>query len=158
MLRFANCLRTLPRCVLRAALIAANKLQDFLEMGQEYFARAIDQRLAELPSRKIASTDRTAMAHALAGALLSLMSWWVDHGALASPEEMDALYDRIVWSGVTAGSEAPSSGRCQDRPVSLSRSLWVEHDTRECDRDRNTGRGRQSDTRTPPNCSFSTRR
>jgi len=87
---------------LRAALIAANKLQDFLEMGQEYFARAIDQRLAELPSRKIASTDRTAMAHALAGALLSLMSWWVDHGALASPEEMDVPYHRIVWSGVTA--------------------------------------------------------
>jgi len=87
---------------LRAALIAANKLQDFLEMGQEYFARAIDQRLAELPSRKIASTDRTAMAHALAGALLSPMSWWVDHGALASPEEMDVPYHRIVWSGVTA--------------------------------------------------------
>jgi len=64
---------------LRAALIAANKLQDFLEMGQEYFARAIDQRLAELPSRKIAPTDRTAMAHALAGALLSLMTWWVSH-------------------------------------------------------------------------------
>jgi AcrR family transcriptional regulator len=87
---------------LRAALIAANKLQDFLEMGQEYFARAIEQRLDELSSRKIASTDRTAMAHALAGALLSLMTWWVDHGALASPEEMDALYHRMVWSGVTA--------------------------------------------------------
>jgi len=38
---------------LRAALIAANKLQDFLEMGQEYFARAIDQRLAELPPARL---------------------------------------------------------------------------------------------------------
>jgi hypothetical protein len=41
------------------------------------------------------------MAHAFAGGLLSLMSWWIDHGAAASPEEMDALYHQIVWSGVT---------------------------------------------------------
>jgi AcrR family transcriptional regulator len=86
---------------LRAALIAADKLRDFLEMGQEYFARAIEQRLGEVPaSRKIAAVQRTAMAHALAGSLLSLLSWWVDHGAAASPKEMDELYHQIVWSGV----------------------------------------------------------
>ena len=90
---------------LHAALIAADKLRDFLEMGQEYFARAIEQRLGELPaSRKIATVQRTAMAHAFAGGLLSLMSWWIDHGAPASPEEMDALYHQMVWSGVTARS------------------------------------------------------
>src|SRR3984893_17482760 len=39
---------------LRAALIAADKLRDFLELGQGYFARAIEQRLAEMsPSRTI---------------------------------------------------------------------------------------------------------
>jgi AcrR family transcriptional regulator len=86
---------------LRAALIAADKLRDFLEMGQEYFARAIEQRLGELPaSHKIAAVQRTAMAHAFAGSLLSLLSWWVDHGAAASPKEMDELYHQIVWSGV----------------------------------------------------------
>ena len=89
---------------LYAALIASNKLQDFLEMGQEYFARAIEQRLAELSSRKIASTHRTAMAHAFAGALLSLMSWWLDRGASASPEEMDDLYHQMVWSGIKTPS------------------------------------------------------
>jgi AcrR family transcriptional regulator len=86
---------------LRAALIAADKLRDFLELGQGYFARAIEQRLAEMsPSRTIAPQQRTAMANAFAGALLSLMSWWVDHGAPASPEEMDDLYHEMVWSGV----------------------------------------------------------
>jgi AcrR family transcriptional regulator len=90
---------------LHAALIAADKLRDFSEMGQEYFARAIEQRLTELPSsRAIAPAQRAAMAHAFAGALLSLMSWWVDHGASASPEEMDNLYHQMVWSGVTARS------------------------------------------------------
>ena len=90
---------------LQAALIAAGKARDFLEMGQEYFARAINQRLAELPSsRTIAAVQRTAMAYAFAGALLSLMSWWVDHDATASPEEMDDLYHQMVWFGVTARS------------------------------------------------------
>jgi AcrR family transcriptional regulator len=90
---------------LRAALIAADKVRDFLEMGQEYFARAIEQRLAALPaSHAIAPARRTAMAHAFAGALLSLMSWWVDHGTPASPEEMDHLYHQMVWSGVAATS------------------------------------------------------
>jgi AcrR family transcriptional regulator len=90
---------------LHAALIAADKLRDFLEMGQEYFARAIDRRLGELPSsRTIAPVQRTALAHAFAGALLSLMSWWVDHGASASPEEMDYLYHQMVWSGIAARS------------------------------------------------------
>jgi AcrR family transcriptional regulator len=89
---------------LHAALAAADKLRDFLDMGQEYFARAIEQRLGELPSsRAVVPAKRTAMAHVFAGGLLSLMSWWVDHGALASPEEMDDLYHQIVWSGVTAG-------------------------------------------------------
>jgi AcrR family transcriptional regulator len=90
---------------LRAALIVADKLRDFMEMGQEYFARAIDRRLGELTSpRTIAPMQRTAMAHAFAGALLSLMSWWIDHGASASPEEMDDLYHQMVWSGVAVGS------------------------------------------------------
>jgi AcrR family transcriptional regulator len=97
---------------LRAALIAADKLRDFLELGQGYFARAIEQRLAEMsPSRTIAPQQRTAMANAFAGALLSLMSWWVDHGAPASPEEMDDLYHQMVWSGVAPRS---ASAPCAD--------------------------------------------
>jgi AcrR family transcriptional regulator len=87
----------------RTVLIAAGKMRDFMEMAQEYFARAIDQRLGALPqSSSIPPPQRTAMAHAFAGALLSLMSWWVDHGASPSPEEMDALYHQMVWSGVAA--------------------------------------------------------
>src|SRR5450755_1947030 len=85
---------------LHSALIASGKMRDFLEMGQEYFARAIEQRLAALPSSRPASpAQRTAMAHAFAGALLSLLSWWIQHGATPSPEEMDTLFHRMVGSG-----------------------------------------------------------
>jgi AcrR family transcriptional regulator len=85
---------------LHSALIASGKMRDFQEMGQEYFARAIEQRLAALPSSRPASpAQRTAMAHAFAGALLSLLSWWIQHGATPSPEEMDTLFHRMVGSG-----------------------------------------------------------
>jgi len=90
---------------LHAALIAADKMRDFLEMAQGYFARAIERRFSELPSsRGIASPQRIAMSQALAGALLSLLSWWLDHGTAASPEEMDALFHHMVWSGVEVRS------------------------------------------------------
>jgi AcrR family transcriptional regulator len=93
---------------LRAALIAADKLRDFMEMAQEYFARAIEQRLSELlSSRTVDPAQRSAMSHAFSGALLSLMSWWVEHGTPMSPEEMDNLYHQIVWSGVAARSVPP---------------------------------------------------
>jgi hypothetical protein len=88
-------------------------MRDFLEMGQEYFARAIDQRLAELPAsspiapKTIVPPQRSAMAHAFAGALLSLMSWWINHGATASPEAMDDLYHQMVWSGASMSHISP---------------------------------------------------
>jgi Transcriptional regulator C-terminal region len=77
-------------------------------MAQEYFARAIEQRLSELlSSRTVDPAQRSAMSHAFSGALLSLMSWWVEHGTPMSPEEMDNLYHQIVWSGVAARSVPP---------------------------------------------------
>ena len=83
-----------------AALVASGKVRDVMELGHGYFARAIEQRLSEVQPLRIAF--RTAMAHALAGALLSLLSWWIDRGMPASPHEMDDMYHHMVWSGVSA--------------------------------------------------------
>ena len=83
------------------ALVAADKQHEFLELGQGYFARAIDQRLLELaPTRAIAPSRRAAMAHAFAGAFLSLLSWWIAQAKAPSPEDMDQIYHQMVWSGV----------------------------------------------------------
>jgi AcrR family transcriptional regulator len=85
---------------LHAAIIAAGKMRDFQEMGQEYFARAIEQRLAEVPSTGANSPEeRAAMAYAFAGAMFSLLSWWLHRGASPSPEEMDKLFHRMMLSG-----------------------------------------------------------
>jgi AcrR family transcriptional regulator len=89
---------------LQTALVAAGKMHDFVEMGKGYFARAIERRLEQLPGSSTIDPHRAAMAHAFAGALLSLMSWWLDHGATGSPEQMDDLYHQMVWSGMTSSS------------------------------------------------------
>jgi AcrR family transcriptional regulator len=84
-----------------AALVASDKVRDVAELGQEHFARAIERRLAELPrARGVTAERRTAAAQALAGALLSLLSWWIDRGMPGSPAEMDDLFHRMVWAGV----------------------------------------------------------
>lgn len=86
-----------------AALVTSGKVHDVQELGQGHFARAIDRRLAELPAAAgLPPARRSVISHALAGALLSMLSWWIDHGAAGSPTEMDDVYHQIVWSGVRA--------------------------------------------------------
>jgi AcrR family transcriptional regulator len=85
------------------ALVESGRMYDFMELAQEHFARGIEQRLAALPrSRAVTPAHRAALAHALAGSLLSLLSWWMALDAPAPPEQMDDVYHRLVWSGVNA--------------------------------------------------------
>jgi AcrR family transcriptional regulator len=89
-----------------AALVASGKVADVLEIGQESFARAIERRFSELPqARAMAEARRAALAQAHAGALLSLLMWWIRRGMRESPAEMDELFHQMVWSG----AEAPAS-------------------------------------------------
>jgi AcrR family transcriptional regulator len=90
-------------------LVKAGKIRDFLELGQGYFARAIEQRLAERENgdraRSVARGRKasTALAQMLAGALMSLLTWWITSGKLGTPAELDELYHRMVWSGIQPG-------------------------------------------------------
>jgi hypothetical protein len=36
----------------------------------------------------------------LSGSLLSLLRWWLDRGEKESPEEMDQMFHRMVWTGL----------------------------------------------------------
>jgi AcrR family transcriptional regulator len=83
------------------ALADSGRLNDFFDLAQGYFARGIEQRLVEsgrlakLPQRELG-----ARAYALAGSLLSLLRWWLDRGGKESPQAMDELFHRMVWSGL----------------------------------------------------------
>lgn len=85
----------------REALVAAGKWRVVDEIGRDCMARGIEHRLAQLPrGQALASRARTAVSHALAGALFSLLEWWLASGDGATAEQMDALYHRMVWSGL----------------------------------------------------------
>ena len=88
------------------ALVASGKVQDMLELGQGHFARAIEKRLASLkPAMEMTDVRRAALGVAFAGALFSLLTWWLDHGMPGTPEQMDVTFHQMVWSGI-----GPSNG------------------------------------------------
>jgi AcrR family transcriptional regulator len=83
------------------ALVKSGKYHENMELAHGHFARGIERRLAELPRGKaIPANQLPAIAFAHAGALLSLLSWWLDRGMRESPAEMDELFHRIVWNGL----------------------------------------------------------
>ena len=84
------------------ALVKSGKFQENMELARGHFARGIERRLSELPrARSIAANERAAIAFTHAGALLSLLTWWLDRGMREPPEQMDDLFHRIVWNGVS---------------------------------------------------------
>ncbi|HZS07947.1 MAG TPA: TetR/AcrR family transcriptional regulator [Blastocatellia bacterium] len=86
-------------------LVASSKFQDAMELAQGHFARGIEQRLAALsPAHANPPASRAALAYALAGAMISLMYWWLDHGRPASPAQMDDVFHQMVWAGVGGGT------------------------------------------------------
>jgi AcrR family transcriptional regulator len=82
------------------AVVASGKIHDALELCQGHFARGIEQRLAELRRARGIAAHQHAVAQALAGALVSLLLWWIKAKMPTSPTYMDDLYHRMVWSGI----------------------------------------------------------
>jgi AcrR family transcriptional regulator len=87
-----------------SAMKATGKAQEVQELAEGHFARGIEQRLAGL-APTAAAAPRAAQAHALAGALLSLLSWWIARGRPLSPAQMDDTFHQIVWSGVSVAAD-----------------------------------------------------
>ncbi len=82
------------------ALVDSGRIHSFFDLAEGYFARGIARRLKETGRVDLAQRELEARSHALAGNLLSLLKWWLDHGAKESPHAMDELFHRIVWHGV----------------------------------------------------------
>jgi AcrR family transcriptional regulator len=81
------------------AVVAAEKVQDVIELGRGIFARSIEERLM-LAKVEMEPIKLKAQSYALAGALFALLDWWIAHGMTEPPQAMDALFHRMVWSGM----------------------------------------------------------
>lgn len=82
---------------LYAVLVESGRIHDARELGEAHFARSIAQRLAR-PRRggPLPVEDRAALAHALAGSLFSLLSWWVRQGMTPTPAQMDRQFHSLI--------------------------------------------------------------
>ena len=86
---------------IRAALARSGHLGDFYDLARQHFARGIARRLRELPrARCLSPLERSALSHAMAGALIAQLDWWLAKGKPVSPEEMDRRFHQLVWSGI----------------------------------------------------------
>ena len=84
------------------ALVKSGRFQENMELARGHFARGIERRLSELPrARSIPAGELPAIAFTHAGALLSLLTWWLDRGMREPPEQMDELFHRMLWKGIS---------------------------------------------------------
>jgi AcrR family transcriptional regulator len=91
----------------RLTLAASGKIHDVMEQGKGQFARAIEQRLMKL-TRSQKAGQFAVQSHAFAGALFSMLNWWIDRGMPLLAAEMDDSFHRLVWSGVNVASPEPA--------------------------------------------------
>jgi AcrR family transcriptional regulator len=92
-----------------AALVKSEKVHDVMDLGIGHFARGIEQRLKQLRSEEHSAVARQAISHSLAGALFSMLFWWLDRSRLLPAAEMDELYHRLAWSGTAAALAPPAT-------------------------------------------------
>ncbi len=94
-------------------LRASGLFHDNMDLARGHFARGIERRLAGLGrAGDLPPERRVAVATGYAGMIISLLGWWIDDGMRSPPEELDALFHRMVWAGLTA-------------PVSVPERPWV---------------------------------
>ena len=92
---------------LRAALVRSDRLSDFFDLAREHFARGIGRRLREVSgARELPQVEREALAHALAGALMSHLDWWTRHRKRLTAEQMDRKFHALAWAAITAAAPA----------------------------------------------------
>ena len=86
-----------------AALHASGMMDDVFKLGRAFFARSIEERL-RLAGGAGDPARLAAQAHALAGSLFALIDWWIDHGMKTDPKEIDAVFHRMAWNGISGGA------------------------------------------------------
>ena len=82
------------------ALVTSGKVRDVFELGEGFFARSIEQRVAARLGPAVKPAQLKAQAHALAAAMFALLTWWLDHEGAATAQEMDATFHAMVWNGL----------------------------------------------------------
>jgi len=74
---------------------ASGKINEVTALGIGLFAKSIERRLS-LQSGHFSTEELRPTPHALAGALFSMLNWWIESADDISPTQRDALFHRMV--------------------------------------------------------------
>lgn len=77
-------------------LVESGRQHDVIALAQAHFACGIEQRMMELGRASDDRTERSALAHSLAGALIALLMWWIQRGSPLSPGKMDQMFHQHI--------------------------------------------------------------
>jgi AcrR family transcriptional regulator len=83
------------------SLVAAGRIQSYFDLAHGHFSRGIARRLIDMGVAFPDKRELDARAHALSGNLVALLRWWLDHGSKEPPQDMDKLFHRMLWKGLS---------------------------------------------------------
>jgi hypothetical protein len=76
--------------------------------GHERLRRNIQQHLEELvPVGQTPAVLLPLVADYIAGVILTMLKWWLDHEMPYTPDQMDVLFQQLVLPGVQATLQLP---------------------------------------------------
>lgn len=82
------------------AMLGGQGMDVLFNKGLALMSQKIEKHLNNIPRKKQdLSIPIPVLSNYLAGSFLILLKWWVDHKMVYSPEQMDAMYQRLVMPG-----------------------------------------------------------
>jgi len=94
------------------ALVRGHGVDVLYQTGHRYLNASVERQLATLVADGCAlSAAPPLLADYVAGAFLSLLRWWLEHERPYTPEEMHAIFQRLVLPGVQAVVRYGDEGR-----------------------------------------------
>jgi AcrR family transcriptional regulator len=85
------------------ALVRSGPIDLLYRKGHERLCHNIERHLVALvPPDRASPVLRSLVANSMAGTILTMLTWWLDHEMPYTPEQMDALFHQLVLPGVYA--------------------------------------------------------
>ena len=93
------------------ALVRGHGVDLLYETGRRYLSTNVEQRLAVLAGDRAPAVPLPVLADHVAGTFLNLLRWWLEHQRPYSPEQMHAIFQRLVLPGVEAAVRHGDEGQ-----------------------------------------------
>jgi len=78
-------------------------LELLFKKGQSYLSRNIEKQIVSLaPPQHDLPVPLPILSNYLAGTLITLLKWWLDHNMPYTPQRMDEIFQQLVMPGVRA--------------------------------------------------------